>query len=476
LSDRLSPRDVAFLNEETLSVPRHNATIDILDASEGFDYDEFLALVADRLAFVPHYRQRVQSVPGRLANPVWVDDDRFDLEYHVRRSALPRPGNDAQLRELVSRIVSRPLDRGRPLWEMYVVEGLSDNRVALLTKTHQALVDGVDTIDLGQILLDVNPTAQPTGEDSWSPRSPSNTALVIDAVRDMLTDVDTISETARGAGGWIASRATGLLQTVTTVAEAVAGQRPERETPLAGELSQQRLVVTFATDLADFRAIRSVHGGTINDGILAVVTGGLRTWLMSRSESLAGTRSLPAVVPVSVIDDDLEATLLGSQIAPHHVELPIGEPSPVVRLHQVSYSFDTRRSSGRSVAASRLAGLTGFAPGTFHAMGARVAAAEAGKGFALAVTNVPGPQTPRYAAGARLIASYPVHPLLPGHALAIGVTSYDGSVFFGLTADRDLLPDAAVIGQCLSEALDELRDTVNGQRQRVPRGRKRDRT
>jgi diacylglycerol O-acyltransferase len=475
VSDRLSPRDVAFLSEETLDAPRHNATIDILDAGEGFDYDEFLALVSDRLAFVPRYRQRVQAVPGRLANPVWVDDERFDLGYHVRRSALPRPGSDAQLRELVSRIVSRPLDRSRPLWEMYVVEGLADGRIAVLTKTHQALVDGIDTIDLGQILLDVNPTVQPTGEegDGWSPRSPSNTALVIDAVRDMLTDVETISGTARGARSWLAARASGLLQTVTTVAEAVAGQRSERETPLTGRLSQQRLVVTLTTDLADYRAIREGHGGTINDVILAVVAGGLRTWLMTRAEKLAGLRSLPVVVPVSVIDDDLEATLLGSQIAPHHVELPIGEPSPVVRLHQVSYAFDVHKSTGRAVAAGRLAGITGFAPATFHAMGSRVAAAEADTGYVLSVTNVPGPQSPRYAAGSRLIASYPVHPLIPGHALAIGVTSYDGKVFYGLTADRDLLPDASVIGHCLLEALEELRDTVNGQRHRVPRGRTR---
>jgi len=209
-----------------------------------------------------------------------------------------------------------------------------------------------------------------------------------------------------------------------------------------------------------------------NDVVLAIVAGGLRGWLMARAESLGGLREIRAVAPVSVIDEELEATALGSQIAAHRVQLPVGEPSAVVRLHQVSYSFQTHRETGRGVAANRLAGIAGFAPATFHAIGARVAVEELRRGFHLTVTNVPGPQSPLYAAGARMIETYPVHPLLPGHALAIGVTSYDGHVFYGLTADRDLLPDADLLAQCLTEALDELLDTVSGARVKVPRGGK----
>ena len=193
---------------------------------------------------------------------------------------------------------------------------------------------------------------------------------------------------------------------------------------------------------------------------------------MTRAESLGGIRRIRAVAPVSVIDDELEATSLGSQIAPHWVDLPVGEPSPVVRLHQVSYSFEAHRATGRGVAADRLAALSGFAPATFHAVGARVAAEELRRGFQLAVTNVPGPQSPLFAGGARMLETYPIHPLLPGHALAIGVTSYDGSVFYGITADRDLLPDADLLGQCVTDALDELVDATSGTRGRAPRGRR----
>ena len=472
MSDRLRPRDLALLIRETGTAPRHNVTVDILEpGEEGWSHEAFLELVADRLSFVPRYRQRIRVVPGRLANPVWVDDDRFDLGYHVRRSALPRPGDTDQLRDLVARIISRPLDRSRPLWEIYVVEGLAQGRVAILSKTHQALVDGVETVDLGQLLLDVNPGVEPLGEDDWSPRRASGPRLVFGAVRDTLTGVDTISQTARSVGGSLARLAAGPLDALTTVSQLLTGRRPERSTPLTGPLSQQRLVVTLETRLEDYRRIRAAHGGTVNDAILAVVAGGLRGWLMTRSESLAGLRQVPAVVPVSVIDEDLEATAMGSQIAPHVVELPVGETSPVVRLHQVSYSFERHQENSRAVAADRLAGITGFAPGTFHAMGSRVAA-EASSDVLLSVCNVPGPQTPRYAAGARLVASYPFPPLEPEHALAIGVTSYDGRVCFGLTADRDLVPDAEVVGQCLREALDELLDTINARR-RAPRGRSR---
>lgn len=473
MGDRLSARDLAFLTRETVTTLHHLASIEILDPAEsGFDYDTLLSLVADRLSFVPRYRQRVQLVPGRLANPVWVDDDRFDLEYHVRRSAVPRPGSLDQLRDLVGRIVSRPLDRTRPLWEIYYVEGLAEGRVALLTKVHQALVDGVHTVDLGQLLLDVSPEAKPLAEDAWNPRRQSNAALVIRAVRDSLTDVDTLSSTARRTGGTLLRLAGGAGNRMLELAEAVAGRHHDRDTPLSGQLSQQRLIVTLETSLADYRKVRDTHGGTVNDVILAVVAGGLRGWLMTRAESLAGVRQVRALVPISVNDDLLENTSLGAPVTAHYVDLPVGEPSPVVRLHQVSYSFETHKQTGRAVPAEHLTGITGFAPTTFHAVGARVAAEADPNGFQVSVTNVPGPQTPRYAAGATLVASYPVNPLLPGQALAIGVTSYDGRVFIGITADRDLVPDAGVFGQCLLEALDELLDTVNGGRHQAPRGRK----
>jgi diacylglycerol O-acyltransferase len=474
MSERLRPRDLAFLEDETATTPRHNATVEVFEPGDsGFDYDRFVALILDRISFVPRYRQRVQVVPGHLANPVWVDDDHFDIGYHVRRSALPRPGSADQLRELVSRIVSRPLDRARPLWEIYFVEGLSDGRVALLYKTHQALVDGVETVDLGQVLLDKDPEVKILGSDEWHPhRNPTSTGLLASALLDNLTDGETALDTVRHAVGSTVRTADRLTSRASRVAAGLTGRRPDRGNALSGELSQQRRVVGVETALADYRTIREEHGGTINDVILATLTGALRAWLMTRAESMGGLRQIQAVVPVSVIDRELEATSLGSQIAPHFVTLPIAEASPVVRLHQVSYSFQAHKETGRAVAANRLAGIAGFAPTTFHAIGARVAAAEVRRDFQMSITNVPGPQSPLYAAGARMLSTFPIPPLLPHQTLAIGVTSYDGKVFYGITADRDLVPDADVLGQCVTEALTELLDTAAGGRPKIPRGRR----
>jgi diacylglycerol O-acyltransferase len=473
MSERLRQRDLAFLELETPTTPRQNCTVEVFDpAGSGFDYDRFVALILDRISFVPRYRQRLQAVPGHLANPVWVDDDHFDIGYHVRRSALPRPGNTGQLRELVARIVSRPLDRQRPLWEIYFVEGLTDGRVALLYKTHQALVDGVETVDLGQVLLDKDPEVKILGGDEWhAHRRPSGAALVASALHDNLTEPDTALDTFRSAVGSAARTAERLTSGAGKVFAGLAGRRPDRGNALSGELSQQRRVVGVETALADYRKIRDAHGGTINDVILTTLTGALRAWLMTRTESMGGLRQIQAVVPVSVIDRELEATSLGSQIAPHFVTLPIAEPSPVVRLHQVSYSFQAHKETGRAVAANRLAGIAGFAPTTFHAVGARVAA-EAGRDFQICITNVPGPQSPLYAAGAKMLRTFPIPPLLPSQALAIGVTSYDGRVFYGITSDRDLVPDSEVLAQCVTEALTELLDTANGGRPKIPRGRR----
>lgn len=474
MSERLRPRDLAFLAEETAQTPMHNATIEIFDPGDsGFDHERLMELIQDRISFVPRYRQRLQGVPGHLANPVWVDDDQFDLGYHVRRSALPRPGSLDQLRELVSRIVSRPLDRGRPLWEIYFVEGLAEGRVALLSKTHQVLVDGVQTVDLGQVLLDAGATPKAMESDDWhARRTPSPFTLLTGALKDSLTEPDTLVDTVRTRTDAALRIAGSTTANARRVANALSGRRPVKESPISGSLSQQRRVVTVDTPLADYRTIRAAHGGTVNDVILATIAGGLRGWLMTRAESMGGIRQIRAVVPVSVIDAELEATSLGSQIAAHFVDLPILEASPVVRLHQVSYSFQAHRETGRGVAANRLAGIAGFAPTTFHAIGSRVAAHER-RSYQLNITNVPGPQTPLYAAGAEMVSSYPVPPLLPGHPLAIGVTSYNGRVFYGITADRDQMPDADLLGTCITESLDELMDASSGTRVRAPRGRKR---
>ena len=474
MSERLRPRDLAFLATESPTTPMHNATVEIFDPGDsGFDYDRLVELIADRIAFVPRYRQRLQAVPGRLANPAWVDDANFDLGYHVRRSALPRPGTMDQLRELVARIASRPLDRSRPLWECYFVEGLSEGRVALLTKSHQILVDGRETVDIGQVLLDTSPDQSSLGHDDWRPaRTAGPLASALNAVTDSIERPGTVLKTARANAESVARQASATRARVSEVANALAGRGPIHTTPVHRRLSQQRRFVAVRTELADYRHIREVHGGTVNDVILATLAGALRGWLMTRAESMGGLRTIKAIVPMSVIDDELEATSLGTQITGRMVHLPINEPSPVVRLHQVSYDLKAHGDNGRAVSARRLSGIAGFAPTTFHALGSRLAAAELRRGFHVSITNVPGPQFPLYAGGARMLESYPVHPLLPDHPLAFGVTSYDGGVFYGITTDRDAVPDADILAQCLLESLEELKDSASATRPRAPRGRK----
>jgi diacylglycerol O-acyltransferase len=293
------------------------------------------------------------------------------------------------------------------------------------------------------------------------------------ALRDSVSHPTTVVGTARSRTGAVLRGASSAARSTGRVLDALANRTPVPDSPIGGTLSQQRRVVVVGTDLAQHRAVRDAHGGTVNDVVLATVTGALRTWLTTRGTSPRSLRQVRALVPLSVIDEELEATSLGSQIAAHFVDLPVWEPSPVVRLHQVSYSFQVHQETGRAVAANRLSSISGFAPATFHAIGSRVAARERRRGHHLVVTNVPGPQSPLYAAGARMVATYPVPPLTQGHPLAVGVTSYDGCVYYGITADRDLLPDADLLGPGIREALDELVESASAGRARARRGRSR---
>ncbi|MFL6181705.1 MAG: WS/DGAT/MGAT family O-acyltransferase, partial [Actinomycetes bacterium] len=418
-------------------------------------------LVDDRLNLVPRYRQRVREVPAGLASPVWVDDENFDLSYHVRRTALPRPGSDDQLHELVARVLSRPLDRHRPLWEMYLVEGLSGDRIALITKTHQALVDGIAAIEIGEVLFDDDAvTLDEEHHDGrvWRPgRGPSNVDLLGGAISEIVHRPSALVDAARHGLGDV-SRSLGRIGSAAGsalhMASAVARTAPS--SPLNVDIGHARRFATTMAPLEEFRKVRAQYDASVHDVVLAVVTGGLRSWLQMRGEAVTGRSSVRALVPMSV--DDLD---VNSAVASVIVELPVGEPSPVMRLHQVTYAMRAALTDRRTVRAQRLAGLAGFAPATLHAAGARLAAGLSHRMFNLLVTNAPGPQSARYLAGARLVEAYPVAPLSKGQALSVGITSYDGKVFFGLFGDRDAMGDLDVLGQCLRDALDELLEAVD---------------
>lgn len=471
--DRLSALDASFLYLEQPTTPMHVGGVAIFRRPRsGFDHDRLVDLVERRLSLVPRYRQKVRNVPGHLARPVWVDDPDFDVGFHVRRSALPRPGADEQLHELVGRLMSRPLDRARPLWEVYLVEGLARGRFAIITKTHHAMVDGVGALDIGQVILDVTPTPRQPPEDLWLPRpEPGGLELVLSAAGEAVRQPAELAENVRAAALDVASTVRrvgtavgGLVDALRTAVRAAPGS------PLNVPISTQRRFAVARTALEDYRALRRAHGGTVNDVVLAVVSGALRNWLMSRGEAVTASTTIRAMAPVSVRDEpgdgppagDRTGNRAANSVSAYLVDLPVGEPNPVVRLHHVSHAMRAHKDSGRSVGADALVRLGGIAPPTMHALGARVANGFSQRIFNLVVTNVPGPQLPLYAAGARMLEMFPVVPLSKNQGVSIGITSYDGGVYFGLNADRDAMTDVDGLAAMIEESLEELMGTVPG--------------
>jgi diacylglycerol O-acyltransferase len=330
-------------------------------------------------------------------------------------------------------------------------------------------VDGVDIVDIGQVLLDARPEPELATPESWRPvPEPGAAELVAGALWESANDpllawqnIQGAATSALGVAVAVGEAVGGVGSTVVELVEdALLGSRPRSKSPLAGVVSEQRRVALVSVPLAELKAVRDEHDHTINDVILAAVAGALRSWLLTRGESVPTGRELTALVPMSVTEDDGEPTSLGSQVAPHLQPLPIGEQNALMRLHQVAYSTQAHKDTGRAVDARTLSDIAGFAPTTLHALGVRVSNDVLRRQHDVLVTNVPGPQMTLYAAGERLVASYPVLPLGAGHLLAIGVTSYDGHVFFGLTADRDAVGDLDVLAQCLDDAMEELLDTT----------------
>lgn len=476
MTDRLSATDASFLYAEDAGTPMHVGGVAILqpdpDGPE-FEYSTIVELIESRLSLVPRYRQKVRFVPGRLARPVWVDDEDFDITYHVRRSALPKPGTEIELDELVGRLISRPLDRSRPLWEVYVIEGLTGGRVALVNKTHHAIMDRIGAVDVAAAILDVTKHSRDLPEQPWIPNpAPGDIDLVVDAISDLTARpsemVDVARLFAQDAGavmGKVLGAAGHALEMVWHTV------RPAPRSPLNDAKSGLRRFASVRADLADFKQVRRAHGGSINDVVIAVITGALRSWLLSRGEAVTATTSLRAMVPVSVAAGPGEDS---GSVASYLVDLPIAEPNPAMRLHQVSFAMGPHVDSGQQVAADALVELGRFAPPTLHALGARVAGQLSRRTYNLLITNVPGPQVPLYAAGYPVVAMYPVAPLTVGHALAVSCTSYNGGVFFGVTADREAVPDVEEFAAQIAEAVDEIRSTApaGGTRSKPTRSRR----
>lgn len=482
---RLSGQDAAFFYVEDAATPAHLGTLAIFE-SEGsrIGYDGLLALIEGRLSHVPRYRQRVKEVAGGLIRPVWVDDEDFDITYHVRRSALPSPGTPAQLNDLVARLISRPLDRNRPLWELYVIEGLAGGRFAMFTKSHQAIVDAYGgAFDIGHVLLDAAPNVAEDLDELWMPSpEPGAMALVFDAFADLVSRPSAGVDLVRYAAGDVASSISKVGKTVTEAASIMRGLAATAPaSALNAELSKSRRYVMASSDLQDYKRVRARYGGTINDAALSVLSGALRNWLISRGEPVGASTSIRALVPMSVFPGDrrrpgappsvggesggqdqypLGPIYGGTTLDLALVDLPVGEQNPVVRLSQISHSMSSQPSSSRAVAARNLTRMSGFAPPTMHAMGARLAGSISRRTFNLVVTNAPGPQVPLYFAGAKMVEIHPVPPLVRNQVLSIGLTSYDGRIFYGINADRDAMSDLEMFPELIRESIEDLLETL----------------
>ncbi|MDT5095650.1 MAG: diacylglycerol O-acyltransferase / wax synthase [Mycobacterium sp.] len=466
---RLSATDAAFYHLENTATPMYVGSLSILRRPKaGLSYETLLTTVERRLPQIPRYRQKVREVTLGLARPVWVDDPDFDITYHVRRSALPSPGSDDQLHELIARLASRPLDRARPLWEMYLVEGLSKNRLALYIKSHQALVNGMPALEIGHVIADRTQRQPDFGEDIWiAAHEPSSMELMLGAIGEWVarptTHLEavrsTISDVAANAG-YLADFGRNVVHTARTV---LRGTAPD--SPLNSEVSRNRRFTVASARLEDYRKLRARYDCDVNDVVLAVITGALRNWLLSRGEPVMTPVSVRAMAPMSVYPEaDLE-TNAGpgqaiSEVSPFLVDLPVGEGNPVVRLSQIAHATESHPTAPSLVDARTIITLSGFAPPTLHAMGIRVATHYATRVFNLLITNVPGPQSQMYIAGAKLLETYAVPPLLYNQVLAIGVTSYCGELYFGINADRDAMSDVELLPSLLRESLDELLETA----------------
>ena len=450
---RLSASDMSSLLAEGGSI-HVNVGGTVIVEGEPAPFEELLEHVDSRLNLVPRFRQRVTRVPLGLSNPEWGDDPRFDLRWHVQHVAVPRPGSTEQLRDLVGEVFSQPLDFSRPLWRVYLIEGLEGGRHAILSKTHHALVDGVSALDVGTLLVDPNPegTEMELPARQWEPDQPSPEMLFVRAASDRIREpVRAARKATLSALTMPRDTAGRLRRTAEGFAGLAAGGPSAPATFLNREIGRDRRVAFLSTDLDLLKAARGDGPATVNDVVLAAVTGGLARFFDRRGEELPD--HLVALVPVSLRrpDEELE---LGNRIATLFVALPVRERDAGERLRLLNQQMMRLKASEQARAASLVIEATGFVPPTVNRV---LAGAMSGPlTWNLVVSNVPGPQVPLYLLGRRIEAIHPFVPLSPQRrALSIGLLSYDGGVFFGLTGDREVLADLDDLASDLEAAVAE---------------------
>ncbi|HEX5761611.1 MAG TPA: wax ester/triacylglycerol synthase family O-acyltransferase [Solirubrobacterales bacterium] len=449
MSDRLTGLDASFLHLERAGAHMHVASTILFEGSPP-SHEEFRDHIESRLHLVPRFRQKLRSVPFNQGRPVWVDDPFLNLDYHVRRTALPAPGSEEQLRNLASRIFSQQLDRSKPLWELWLVEGLEGDRFSIVGKSHHALVDGVSGVDITTVLFDLEeePTDSPVRPPKWAPRpEPTDLELLAEAVRERATSPREMVRGVRAAMRAPQRVLRGVADTGKILEAAVAAP----STPFNVEIGSHRRLAFVRADLDDFKRVKDKHGGTVNDVVLSVVTGALGNYLRARGHDTEGLE-LRAMVPVSIRAEE-ERGALGNKITAMMAPLPVWCEDPVERLHIVSETMGDLKGSGQAVGAEILTKLTDFAPTTIASQAARLQPAQ--RFFNLVVTNVPGPQFPLYMLGRRMESIFPMVPLARRQALCVGIMSYNGQIDFGLVGDYDAMADLDSFGLDLEGAISE---------------------
>jgi diacylglycerol O-acyltransferase len=450
--ERLSTIDALFLELEDRQAHMHVGACAIFEGPPP-PFPHFLRLIESRLGAVPRYRQRVLQVPFKQGRPVWVDETQFDLEYHVRRTALPAPGGDEELKKLVGRLFSQQLDREKPLWEMWLVEGLPDGRFAIVSKTHHCMLDGVSGVDLATVLLDTEPNEQPPDSiDAWTPRPPPPlTELLVSSVKEQLSHPLRLAKEALEPNSEVlkllGSAAAGIKPLLGMMTQGLAP-----ESPLNQPIGPHRRFEMLELPLSEIKEVRAKHGGTVNDVVLATVAGALRHWLEGREQPAQA--DLRVLVPVSMRSAEGRGTF-GNQVSAVFCPLPVTDPNPIERLKKVSAAMKVIKESGQAVGAHALSRMADFAPPTLLAQAARLQAMT--KLFNLVVTNVPGPQFALFLLGKKMLHCYPQVPLANSQNLGIALLSYDGKIGVGLLGDSDGAKDLAALRGTMIASLGELR-------------------
>jgi WS/DGAT/MGAT family acyltransferase len=456
--DRLTAVDASFLTNETSSSHMHVGAILIFEGPPPL-YVDLVEHVRGRLDLVPRFRQRIVVPPLEAGRPLWADDVNFNLTYHIRHTALPDPGGEEELKRLAGRVFSQQLDRSKPLWELWLVQGLERDRFAILTKTHHAMVDGISGVDIGTVLFDLEPVPTPSpAKHDWVPRpEPRTTALVTRAAKDAIEAPLRLAGRAGEAVRRPESTVRRVVESIEGLTEVIGALAdPAPDVPLNQPIGPHRRFVWSRSELATFKHIKNALGGTVNDVVLAVVTGALRDWLHGRGIRTEGLE-LRALVPVSIRSED-ERGNLGNRIALMRGPLPVYVEDPVRRLRVVSEAMDGLKRSKQALGAEVISRFNDFAPPTLLAQASRLNFST--RLFNMIVTNVPGPQVPLYVLGREMEEIFPIAFLPENHALAVAIMSYNGRICFGLLADFDTIDDADVIAGGIESSLAELEEAA----------------